>query len=152
MKQLDCIFDKLQGQANNMQLLLSNLACYQQNTNSNDGSSSNNTRIRLDNKSIYERRQSVAAPMLGSFVAQNKMMSMHSRILDTTDNSQIYRRGSTVYSQFSLLSELDSEKAALSKIGGKIIRQNSSNHSGDNKYYDRMRQDSIQVSNYGSAL
>ena len=73
--------------------------------------------------------------MLGSF--HNKMgMSMHSRILDGTDNSQRYRRGSTAYSQFSLLSELDSEKQ--SKLGAKIVRQSSSNNSNENKF-DRNR-------------
>ena len=91
----------------------------------------------------------MAVPMMGSFVPQNKILSMHSRILDGTENSQIYRRGSTAYSQFSHLSELDSEQAARSKIN---IRQNSSNQSNDTKpFYDRIRQDSIQVSNYGSA-
>jgi hypothetical protein len=64
------------------------------------------------------------------------MMSMYSRILDGTDNSQIYRRGSTAYSQFSLLSELDSEKAGLSKLGSKLVRQNSSNQSNDRGKHD----------------
>jgi hypothetical protein len=61
LMQLDVIFDKLQTQANNMQMLLSNLACY-----NSDGSSSNT--IRIDNKSVYDRRQSMAVPMMGSFV------------------------------------------------------------------------------------
>jgi len=76
--------------------------------------------------------------MLGSF--PNKMglggMSMHSRILDGTENSQRYRRGSTAYSQFSLLSELDSEKQ--SKFGSKFVKQDSSNNSNENKF-DRNR-------------
>ena len=67
-----------------MQQLLNGLSCYM-NTNSNDGSSSNNTRKRLDNKTIYDRRASVAAPLLGSFY--HKQLSMHSKILDNTENS-----------------------------------------------------------------
>jgi hypothetical protein len=66
-----------------MQQMLGELTRYN-NSNSNDGSSSNN-RLRLDAKTIYDRRQSMA-PIQGGY-AHTKLMSMHSKILDTTENS-----------------------------------------------------------------
>ena len=90
-------------------MLLNSITSYAPVVNSQDGSSSNN-KLSINSRSIYERRQSVAAPMLVSFHNKPGGISMHSRILEGTDNSQRYRRGSTAYSQFSLLSELDSEK------------------------------------------
>ena len=78
-------------------------------------------------------------------------------MLDGHDkNTSQCRRGSTVYSQISLLSEFDAEKFWPAK---RAPRQQKSNNSNENQnsqfgrdYYEFMRKNSIPVSTNTQAL